>query len=55
MWENSTIAPISEAERAVWYRTIHDILLTNERLHRIKMSPTDACKECGKKDTIIHV
>ena len=54
IWENLTTAPISEADRAVWYRMIHDILPTNERLHRIKMSPTDSCKECGKKDKPIH-
>jgi len=51
IWENITPAPITEADRAVWYRVIHDILQTNERLHGIKMSPTDSCKECGK-DTI---
>jgi len=28
--------------------------VSNERLHRIKMSPTKGCKECGKKDTFIH-
>ena len=54
IWENLTTAPISEAGKAVWYRTIHDILPTNERLHRIKMSPTDVCEECDKKDTLIH-
>jgi len=54
IWENLTTAPISEADRAVWYRMIHDILPTNEKLHKIKMSPTDGCKECGKKDTLIH-
>jgi len=53
IWENLT-TPISEADRAVCYRTIHDILPTNERLHRFKMSPTDGCKECGKKDTLLH-
>ena len=44
IWENVTTASISEADGAVWYRAIHDILSTNETLHRIKKSPTDGCK-----------
>jgi len=54
IWENLTTALISEADKAVWYRTIHDILPTNERLYRIKMSPADGCKECYKRDTLMH-
>ena len=54
IWKNLTTAPISEADKAVWYRTIHDILPTNERLHRIKMSPADNCNECDNKDTLMH-
>jgi hypothetical protein len=33
---------------------IHDILPTNERLHRLKISPTDKCNACGVEDTILH-
>jgi len=44
----------SGQSRVVQDRTIHDILPTNESLHRIKISPTDGCKECDKKDNLIH-
>ena len=54
IWKNLKTAPISEADKAVWYRTIHDILPTDERLHRIKMSPTDNRKECDNKDTLMR-
>ena len=52
IWKNLIATPTSEADRAVWYRVIHDIIPTNERLHRIRMSPTESCKECDNKDTI---
>jgi len=38
IWKNLTTAPMSEADKAVWNRIIHNILPTNERLHWIKMS-----------------
>jgi hypothetical protein len=27
---------------------------THERLHRIKLAPTDRCTQCGQQDTIQH-
>ena len=55
IWRNLAVAPISEDDKAVWYRTIHDILPTNERLHRIKISPTDKCDACDVKDTVMSL
>jgi hypothetical protein len=54
IWRNLTVAPTSEDDKAVWYRTIRDIHPTNERLHRIKISPTDKCNACGVEDTVLH-
>jgi len=51
IWRNLTVALTSEDDKAVWYRTIHDILPKNERLHRIKISPTDKCNACGAEDS----
>jgi hypothetical protein len=42
-WANLHDTPITEAQKTVWYRTIHGILKTNVRLHKINMSPTDKC------------
>ena len=47
IWRNLTVAPTTEDDKAAWYRTIHDILPTNERLFRIKISPTNKCNACG--------
>ena len=54
VWENLRDAPVLETTRMAWYRVVHDILLMNEHLHRINRSPTEACKHCGKTDTIGH-
>jgi len=54
IWKKLTETPTSEADIAVWYKVISDIIPTNERLHRISMAPTDICKECNNKDTLLH-
>jgi hypothetical protein len=36
--------PFVESARAAWYRVIQDLILTNERLGRINIATTDACK-----------
>ena len=33
---------------------IHDVIPTNERLHCIRMSSTDGCNVCDRKDTLSH-
>jgi len=52
MWQNLAAATTSEIDTANWYKVIHDIIPTNETLHRIRMSPTNNGKECGRKDTL---
>jgi len=54
IWKNLQAAPVSGLDTATWYKVIHDIIPTNVRLHRITMSPTDTCKDCGGKDTLEH-
>jgi len=54
IWKNLQAAPVSELDTAPWYKVIQDIIPTNVRLNRIKMSPTDTCKDCGNKDTVGH-
>ena len=54
IWKNLQAAQVSGLDTATWYKVIHDIIPTNIRLHRIKMSPTDTCKDCGSKDTLGH-
>jgi hypothetical protein len=54
VWKNLQSTPVPERTKSMWYRVIHDILPTTERLHRIRLAPTDRCKQCGRQDTIHH-
>jgi hypothetical protein len=40
--------------KAAWYTAIHDILPTNDRLYRIRISPTEKCNNCGMQDTVLR-
>jgi hypothetical protein len=40
--------------KAVLFLVIHDLLPTNERLHRINLTETLRCKVCGGNDTSLH-
>ena len=52
VWKNIHCTPVPGGTKAVWYKVIHDILPTNVRLHKIRISPTDKCNNCGMHDTI---
>jgi len=51
IWKNLELTPTTGEDKANWYKVIHDIIPTNERLHRIRISRTDLCIECNQKDT----
>jgi hypothetical protein len=53
IWNNLHMAPVSEITKGEWYRIIHDIS-TNERLQKIRLSPTDKCGICQNTDTLTH-
>jgi hypothetical protein len=40
--------------RSSWYMAIHDILPTNERLHRIALADSALCTHWGQIDTLSH-
>ena len=54
IWKNLELTPTTGEDKANWYKVIHDIIPTNERLHRIRIARTDICIECNQKDTLIH-
>jgi hypothetical protein len=54
VWRNLWMAPITGNKRATWYKIIHDIIPTNERLHKIRIAPNDKCRLCGEIDTLLH-
>jgi hypothetical protein len=54
IWKNIYHTPITDQQRATWYKTVHDIVATNEHLHAIKMSETNTSRKCGENDDIPH-
>jgi hypothetical protein len=54
VWDNLSATPVPGSTRIAWYRVIHDILPTNERLQRIRMVQTDTCRNCKMTDTLEH-
>jgi hypothetical protein len=53
VWKNLSDAPVPDSTRITWYRAIHELVPTNERLQRIQKAPTDTCKHCAL-DTLEH-
>jgi len=54
VWKNIHCTPVRGGTKTAWYNVIHDILPTNVRLHKIRISPTDKCNNFGMHDTIQH-
>lgn len=54
VWKNIHSTPVSGGMKDAWYKVINDILPTNDRLHKIRMSPTDKFRICGMQDTVQH-
>lgn len=54
VWKNVQATPVPETTKVIWYRVLHDILPTNERLYNIRLAPNDRCLHCDRKDTILH-
>jgi hypothetical protein len=54
VWKNLCTAPVSEKVRVHWYKVIHVLEPTNERLKKIGIAQTDECKTCHRQDTLMH-
>ena len=54
VWKNIHRTPVSGGMKAAWCKVINDTLPTNDRLHKIRMSPTDKCSNCCMHDTVQH-
>jgi len=53
-WKNLNESPVPETTRSVWYRVIHEIIPSNERLPRINMVQANTFRQCASKDTLEH-
>jgi hypothetical protein len=54
VWANLWATPATRVTKESWYRVIHDITPTQERLYAIRRAPDNACRTCMKKDTLQH-
>jgi hypothetical protein len=54
LWKNVHNTPIPATMKASWYKVIHDIIPINVRLHKIRMSLSDKCRQCGAVDMLLH-
>jgi hypothetical protein len=55
VWKKLHDTPVPESSRAAYFIVIHDIIPTNDRLHRIRLTPADRCRNWDKKDTLEHL
>ena len=53
IWKNLWTAPVTDSTKTIWYKIIHDIVPTKERLHKIHIVPTENCRHCDR-DTLVH-
>ena len=54
VWDNLWAAPVSDAAKNEWYRVIHEIIPTGERMRAINLAQNDVCTVCGAPDTLSH-
>lgn len=53
-WRNISRSWHGSATRTAWYLVVHDLVPTNERLHKCKPTISDRCARCGAQDTLGH-
>ena len=54
IWKNLCTAPVTDSTKTTWYKILHDIVPTKEHLHKMRIAPTENCRHCDRKDTLIH-
>jgi hypothetical protein len=54
VWKNLHHAPVLERYKSEWYNVIHDILRTQDRLHKVRLSSTNKCRNCPEPDIIAN-
>jgi len=44
IWKNLWTAPVTDSTKKACYEIIHNIVPTKERLHKIRITPTENCR-----------
>jgi hypothetical protein len=53
-WRNIASPFLPATVSSEWYRVVHDIVPTNDRMHKIGLMDTDLCTTCRTPDTLEH-
>jgi hypothetical protein len=54
VWRNLHTTPVEAHIKDTWYKILHDINPTKERLYKIHLSASNVCDACNIPDTIQH-
>jgi len=54
VWGNLHITWTSEGAKSAWYMVMHDLIATNVRLHKMLLTDTTNCNQCGRQDTTLY-
>jgi len=54
IWSNLHGTPVPEDMKMDWYRAIHNIVPTQDRLKRINMAEANLCRHCNATDNLSH-
>ena len=54
VWKNLHASPVSDEIKSTWYKTLHDLIPTNDRLAAINLTDTSVCSSCGRPDYLQH-
>jgi len=54
VWSNLHFTCAADAIKVNWFKMIHDILPTKERLHAIRLTDSALCPTRGDRDNIMH-
>ena len=52
VWKNLHASPVSDEIKSTWYKALHDLNPTNDRLAAINLTDTSACLSCGRPDSL---
>jgi hypothetical protein len=54
VWKNLHAYPATDEIISTWYKAMHDLLPTNDRLAAIHLTDTTAYSSCGHPDSLQH-
>jgi hypothetical protein len=54
LWRNLHITWKSDGAKSAWCMVMHDLIATNMRLHKIRLTDANNCNQCGRQDTTLH-